>query len=89
VGGQRIHLAGNGALSAAVYAPNADVRINGNGDVMGAVVGRTIELTGNAAFHYDESLADLVADMPFGLDGWRELLTPAERAAHADKFAGW
>ena len=37
-----------------MYAPNASVKINGNGDVMGAVVGR---YTGNTAFHYDESLA--------------------------------
>ena len=88
-GGQSIHIAGNGALRAAVYAPNAEVRINGNADVMGAVVGRTIDLTGNAAFHYDEALGDFVADMPFGPENWRELLTPAERSPHESKFTGW
>lgn len=87
--GQSIHIAGNGALKAALYAPNADIKVNGNGDVMGAFVGRSIDLTGNAAFHYDESLEDLDADMPFGIERWRELTTPTQRAAHAAKFSGW
>lgn len=87
--GQSIHVAGNGALKVALYAPNADIKINGNGEVMGAVVGRNIDLTGNAAFHYDESLENLDADMPYGIERWRELTTPAQRAAHAGKFSGW
>ncbi|HYC72849.1 MAG TPA: hypothetical protein VEB66_16680 [Opitutaceae bacterium] len=89
VSGQVIQLAGNGALKVAAYAPNADVRLNGNGDIMGAVVAREITLTGNAAFHYDEALADEGDDMPFGVVRWRELDTAAEREAHAAKFQGW
>jgi hypothetical protein len=87
--GQVIHLAGNGALKSAVYAPNAEVRLNGNGDMMGAVVARDIKLTGNAAFHYDEALAAEGTGMPFGVVRWRELDSAAEREAHAAKFAGW
>jgi hypothetical protein len=55
--GQSIHVAGNGALLGTVYAPRGDVKINGNADMMGAVVGREITITGEAAFHYDEALA--------------------------------
>lgn len=87
--GQSIHVAGNGALRAAIYAPNADVTVNGNGDVMGAIVARNITLTGNAAFHYDESLQHLDTDTPFGVDRWRELTTDAQRAVHDAKFADW
>ena len=87
--GQTLQLMGNGALSAVVYAPNGDVTLNGNGDMMGAVVARNITLTGNAAFHYDESLADFGADMPYGVVRWRELDQADDRAARARTFTGW
>src|SRR5690606_18617080 len=73
--GQEIQIAGNGALVAVVYAPNGDVKINGNGDVMGAVVAQNITLVGNAAFHYDESLARRATNEPFTIQKWRELST--------------
>jgi hypothetical protein len=83
---QNISIAGNGYLSGVVYAPNASVTINGNGDVFGSVVGSDITMTGNAAFHYDESLgtpsfgkkAD-TGKSALRIALWRELLTPAER----------
>jgi hypothetical protein len=65
--GQSIHIAGNGALKTVVYAPNGDVQINGNGDVMGSVVARSIQLTGNANFHYDEALAYGEGAEPFAI----------------------
>jgi Tfp pilus assembly protein PilX len=87
--GQSIQLAGNGALKAVVYAPNADVKINGNGDIMGSLVGNTISFTGNAAFHYDESLANEGGNTPFGVSRWRELTTADERARWQGVFNGW
>lgn len=88
-GGQSVHVAGNGALKGTVYAPNADVHINGNGDVMGAVVGYSVTLTGNAAFHYDESLAYENEDAPFGITRWRELTNAEDRAKWDSVFADW
>lgn len=88
-GGQSIQIAGNGALRSVIYAPNANVKINGNGDTMGSVVARNITLTGNAYFHYDESLGRSANDTPFGVNNWRELTSEAARAAHAAKFTGW
>lgn len=87
--GQSIHVAGNGALKAVVYAPHADVQVNGNGDIMGAVVGATITFTGNAAFHYDESLAAEADNAPFGITRWRELNDAAGQAAWQPVFQGW
>lgn len=87
--GQRIQIVGNGALKAALYAPNADITINGNGDIYGAAVGNTITLTGRAEFHYDESLENLDSGMPFGVDSWREIASGDARAAQMEKFAGW
>jgi len=87
--GQTFQIAGNGALKAAVYAPNAEIRVNGNGDVLGAFTGRTLRFTGNAAFHYDESLANVDAGMAYGVAGWREITDAAGLAARATKFSGW
>ncbi len=89
VSGQSIHLAGNGALKAVVYAPNGNVKINGNGDMMGSLVGNTITFTGNASFHYDESLANEGDNTPFGISRWRELTTAEERARWQGVFNGW
>lgn len=88
-GGQDIQIAGNGALRAAVYAPNASVKINGNGDVMGSIVANDITLVGNAAFHYDEALATYGNNTPFGITKWRELDTAEGRSAYAHLFSGW
>jgi hypothetical protein len=87
--GQSIAITGNGALGCVVYAPNGFVTINGNGDVMGSVVSRTITLAGNAAFHYDESLADFDRNQPFGIAKWRELTTAADRSRYLPFFNGW
>jgi hypothetical protein len=84
---QNIQIAGNGALKGVIYAPNGNVTISGNGDVMGAVVGKTITVAGNAAFHYDESLANWGATTPFGVTRWRELVLPADRATYAAQLA--
>jgi hypothetical protein len=88
-GGQEMQIAGNGALRTVVYAPNASVTINGNGNVMGSVVANDITLVGNAAFHYDESLAHSGDNTPFGITKWRELNTAAGRAVYDAVFAGW
>lgn len=80
-GVQTIDIKGNGVLSAVVYAPQGSVTINGNGDVMGSVVANDITLVGNAAFHYDESLADFGGANPFRVSVWRELTSAAQRGA--------
>ena len=83
---QNIDIKGNGVLSAVVYAPTATVFINGNGDVLGSVVAKDVTMVGNAAFHYDESLADFGGSSPFGISKWTELTTPAQRAAYEDEL---
>jgi hypothetical protein len=87
--GQTFHVAGNGTLRSALYAPNADLALNGNGDMMGSVVARDITFTGNAAFHFDEALADTGAGTPFGIGNWRELTSAAERSVYLPLFSGW
>jgi hypothetical protein len=57
------------------------VRVNGNGDVMGSVVANDITVTGNANFHYDESLANFSSGNPFRVAEWNEVTSAADRAA--------
>ncbi len=50
---------GNGQWIGTLYAPQADLTLNGggvDGDMSGSVVTRRITLTGNSQFHYDEAL---------------------------------
>jgi len=78
-GGQTISVQGNGSLSGIVYAPYAAVSIVGNGEVYGSVVGDTIQVTGNANFHYDESLANYGGTNPFKVSKWTEIRSDTNR----------
>src|SRR5205085_6148579 len=56
---QSVSLGGNAELSAALYAPDANVTINGggsNGHVYGSIVGKTVVMSGVTNLHYDEAL---------------------------------
>ncbi|MFA6961328.1 MAG: hypothetical protein WC205_11300 [Opitutaceae bacterium] len=83
---QNIDVKGNGAFSGIIYAPNASVFVNGNGDVLGSVIGNDVTMVGNAAFHYDESLADFGGSSPFGISKWSELTTSAQRSDYSSKL---
>lgn len=84
---QDIQVAGNGSLKAVIYAPNALVSLNGNGDMMGSVVAQDIKLTGNAAFHYDEALAYYGSDIAFGVAAWSPINEASERTAYEALFS--
>ncbi len=47
---------GGTELFGVIYAPDSDVTFAGGAEFYGAVVGKTLTLTGNATAHYDESL---------------------------------
>jgi hypothetical protein len=53
-----VHLGGNGQITATVYAPNADITVNGGGSsghVFGSIIGKTVTMTGVTNLHYDEA----------------------------------
>lgn len=81
---QTISISGNGQLNAVVYAPNANLAMNGGGSsgaVRGAVVANNITVVGGSSFSYDEALADLTEDSPFGIASWQEINTAADRTS--------
>jgi hypothetical protein len=87
--GQTIDLVGKGSLQAVIYAPNGDVFLNGDSDMMGSVVARDITLTGKAAFHYDSSLSNLNSHAPYGPGDWKLVTDPANKSSRAALLKGW
>jgi hypothetical protein len=85
---QHLVLTGNGTLASVIYAPNAIVKLEGNGDMMGSVIAYDIIIDGNAAYHYDESLASY-GDGSYGVTQWREITTGTERGSFLPLFNGW
>jgi hypothetical protein len=53
---QFIHIAPPGDFAATFYAPSADVVLNGNPDLKGAIVCKTFYGNGNTSWHYDRAL---------------------------------
>jgi len=70
-----VKLAGNGTITAAVYAPGHDVLIKGggtNGHVFGSVVGKTVTMNGVTNLHYDEALDSGGLINNYQIVGWFE-----------------
>jgi hypothetical protein len=78
---------GNGDFTGLVYAPQADFVLNGGGgnvyfDFTGASISKTVKMTGNYNFHYDEALRKMGPPKGFIVISWNEM-TPADVAAAA------
>lgn len=87
-GEQDIKLHGNGALSAAVYAPYADLDLKGGGSkgvFFGAAVADEITMNGNYEFHYDEALDDFNTKRQFKIIHWEEIIAASDRADFEDE----
>jgi hypothetical protein len=52
-----ISVTGNGQAFYRLYAPNTPIKIAGNGDIYGSIVGKTVRNVGNGAIHYDRDLS--------------------------------
>src|SRR5262249_1382506 len=57
------YIAGQGNFIGVINAPEYDVTYAGNGDVMGAIIGRTLTVQGNGSLHYDQALSSLLTSM--------------------------
>ena len=50
-------ISSNAALYADIYAPQSNITLSGTGDIYGAVVGKSITMSGTSNIHYDLSLS--------------------------------
>jgi hypothetical protein len=71
-----LDIGGNGETSCVVYAPNADVTMNGGGsgdnDFSGAIVAKSFRFNGHYNIHYDESLGRSYLWRGFKITSWNE-----------------
>jgi len=64
---------GETAMSGLIYAPNAKIKMEGENDFYGSIVGKCIHMKHNGAFHYDDSLRSKETDFDiYIVDGWSE-----------------
>jgi hypothetical protein len=81
---KNIDISGNVAFTGVIYAPQADVTMNGGGnntyDVVGAIVANTAKMNGHFHFHYDEALGRAKILSKYSVASWREL-NPESSAA--------
>lgn len=69
-----VSIGGNGAFTGVMYAPNAEIHINGNGGIWGAVVGNHVTFSGNnGSLHYDVALKGVAGTVVgFRAKHWQE-----------------
>jgi len=63
-------ISGNGELQASVFAPYAALKASGGGEsdgIVGSFVAKSVVISGQMGFHYDEALRNLNT---FGGNGW-------------------
>jgi choice-of-anchor A domain-containing protein len=73
-----VKIAGNGNFHGVVYAPQADITLNGGGNLgaaYGSLAGKTVSFNGNGTFlHYDESLRQMTGVIrDYKLHSWTQL----------------
>ena len=78
-----LSFSGNAAFLGVIYAPMANVSLNGGGndeyDFIGSVVANYIKLNGHFKFHYDEALRGLRDEGRYKVTQWDEIpLTKAD-----------
>ena len=78
---------GTSYLSCVIFAPNANVEVNGTGDTYGSVVGNRVDMVGSGNFHQDESLDNYRVSGLWKLLKWRELYTASGRAVYASQMS--
>jgi hypothetical protein len=70
-------LAGNGAFTGVLVAPNAAVALKGGGnnnqDFSGSLIANSITLNGHFSFHYDESLSSASSNGRYLVTSWNEV----------------
>ncbi|HWW02088.1 MAG TPA: hypothetical protein VNZ64_20475 [Candidatus Acidoferrum sp.] len=70
-------LAGNGAFTGCLVAPNANVTLSGGGnnntDFCGCLMANSITMNGHFSFHWDEALSNAAKQGRFLITAWNEI----------------
>jgi len=73
-----VDVVGNGEFFGTIYAPSAVIKISGNGDVFGQLIGNEVKFNGNGRVIYDEQLKNTIwwpeSKMKEEIIYWREVM---------------
>lgn len=69
---QTVTVNGSGNIYAVMYAPNATIKFIGGANIMGSLVGDTLDGNGNTSVHYDENLYGLGSPTDYRGVSWVE-----------------
>jgi len=69
---QGISVSGGSQTAMAIYAPDCRVALSGGSNFYGAIVGKSIDISGGTAFHYDKRLEDNV-NGEIAMVSWRQV----------------
>lgn len=73
-GGPPVEIDSNAEVYALVYAPNASLRLDSNGQLYGAVIADRIRLSSNYRIHYDEDAAHEGEPGRYHALSWRQFI---------------
>ena len=68
-----LNINGNSSMSAAFYAPEADISFDGGINFYGSIIAKDAQLNGHSAFHYDEALARIPPRKAIVITSWNEI----------------
>jgi hypothetical protein len=63
----------SGELTGFVYAPNADLTLNGGGNIYGATMSKSLTINGGYNFHFDEALGRVSSLQYLAVISWDEI----------------
>ena len=71
---QDISLSGQNDFHGAIYAPESDLKLTGQGALFGAFVGDTVTISGQGGVHYDSQLGSLgaAASNAYSITSWSD-----------------
>jgi len=72
-----ISFSGNAGFTGTIYAPDADIKLNGGGgidyDFVGSLIAKTVTVDGHFKFHFDEDLLNAGPSRGYLAVSWTEL----------------
>lgn len=71
--GQQILVSGTNSFYGVIYAPDADITLDGNFTAFGAIIGGNVTVKGSVFVHHDDELSQQPGESRYKDISWREV----------------
>lgn len=71
--GQQILVSGTNSFYGVIYAPDADITLDGNFTAFGAIIGGNVTVKGSVFVHHDDALSQQPGESRYADISWREV----------------